>query len=529
MAVKLGTITPDGKGDVFSYAEDDMVEDPKLIEHLSHFGIKINQLEKTEKSMIELELDLNQRIGEWSILCESGSNLEPISGPGFTGMKNLGNSCYMNSVMQVLFTIPDFMKRFVDNAPKLFELYPSDPANDFDIQFAKLGCGLHSGKYSSIATKSIDSENTGIAPTMFKNMISKNHKDFASKLQQDAQEFFLHVINELEKHSRSNFNPADALKFAVEDRVECCSSGKVKYTKRDEYCLPLHIPLHTAINASEVREYEEKLMEAEKRGQKLNPNQFVRPRITLKSCFERFGQTEIVEQFYSSAINGQTTAKKSTRLATMPDFIMLHLKKFTLREDWTCVKLDVAIDIPDILDLSTLRSSGLQSNEELLPEIDVPPPQPTLDEGVISQLVDMGFPIEACKKAVFFTKNNGIELATQWIMEHIADDDFGDPFVPPGTSITGGSFTPDANGLEMITGMGFTVAQATKALKETSNNVERAADWIFSHQNELDDMDTNESFSDGTDAAVAAASAEPKYRDGESRKLHSLCIYSYFR
>lgn len=51
--------------------------------------------------MVELELDLNSRIGEWSILTESSSKLVPISGPGYTGMKNLGNSCYLNSVIQV--------------------------------------------------------------------------------------------------------------------------------------------------------------------------------------------------------------------------------------------------------------------------------------------------------------------------------------------------------------------------------------------------------------------------------------------
>lgn len=101
LAVKLGTITPDGKGDVYSYEEDDMVENPNLIKHLGHFGIKVNQLEKTEKSMVELEIDINNRIGEWSAMTESSSNLVPISGPGYTGMKNLGNSCYLNSVMQV--------------------------------------------------------------------------------------------------------------------------------------------------------------------------------------------------------------------------------------------------------------------------------------------------------------------------------------------------------------------------------------------------------------------------------------------
>ncbi len=34
LAVKLGTITPDGQADVFSYAEDNMVKDPHLVKHL---------------------------------------------------------------------------------------------------------------------------------------------------------------------------------------------------------------------------------------------------------------------------------------------------------------------------------------------------------------------------------------------------------------------------------------------------------------------------------------------------------------
>lgn len=48
LAVKLGTITKEGKGDVYSYDEDDMVENPNLIQHLSHFGINILNLEKVQ-------------------------------------------------------------------------------------------------------------------------------------------------------------------------------------------------------------------------------------------------------------------------------------------------------------------------------------------------------------------------------------------------------------------------------------------------------------------------------------------------
>ncbi|XP_055373009.1 ubiquitin carboxyl-terminal hydrolase 5 [Condylostylus longicornis] len=508
LAVKLGTITAEGKGDVFSYAEDDMVEDPYLVDHLAHFGIKVAQMTKTEKSMVELELDINQKIGEWDILTESNSNLIPMSGPGYTGMKNLGNSCYLNSVMQVLFTIPDFVKRFVLGASDYFATYPDDPANDFNIQMAKLGTGLCSGKYSSIPDNSLDSESTGISPAMFKNLIGKNHPDFSTKHQQDAQEFFLHLINILDRNSRNQENPANALKFSIEDRVECQASKKVKYTTRDEYCLPLQIPLKMATNLDEVKEYEEKLAEAQKNGQKLPPDSLVRPKITLKACLDAFSQSEIIEQYYSTAIRDKTSAKKTSRLATMPDYLMLHLKKFMLREDWTSMKLDVSIDIPDILDLSSLKSSGLQPGEELLPELDdkTQLDSPPMDEKVLNSLVEMGFPIDACKRAIFSTKNSGLEPATQWIMEHITDSDFNDRFVPPGLeNQKSGSFRADPNSLEMLMGMGFNEIQAIKALKATENNIERATDWIFSHQGDLDGAENDEE------------PCTPKMRDGSSK------------
>lgn len=43
LAVKLGTITP-SSADVYSYAEDTMVVDSKLAEHLAHFGINIQKV-----------------------------------------------------------------------------------------------------------------------------------------------------------------------------------------------------------------------------------------------------------------------------------------------------------------------------------------------------------------------------------------------------------------------------------------------------------------------------------------------------
>ena len=58
---------------------------------------------------------------------------------------------------------------------------------------------------------------------------------------------------------------------------------------------------------------------------------------------------------------------------------------------------------------------------------------------------------------------------------------------------------------------GFNRAQAIKALEETNNNIERAADWIFSHTDEIMDLDENTPQTSASDTTTTAA---PAYRDG---------------
>ncbi|KAK4872646.1 hypothetical protein RN001_014675 [Aquatica leii] len=503
LAVKLGTITKEGKGDVFSYAEDEMVEDPNLIEHMAHWGINIANMEKTDKSMIELELELNKKSNEWIALQESSGQLKPVYGPGYTGMVNLGNSCYLNSVMQMLFNIPDFVRKYVNGASNIFDQSNMlDAADDFSVQMAKLGVGLVSGKYSVPPPEGSphDADSPGISPLMFKTLVGRGHADFSTKRQQDAQEFLLHLLTLLERNNRNQTNPGDCFKFQVEERVQCNVSKKVKYTYRADNILSLNIPLEAAVNKDEVSAYEARKAELEAGGKKMDQQAVVRPKIKLFSCLEVFTQSEIVEQFYSTALNAKTTARKSTRFATFPDYLVVQLKKFTLREDWVPIKLDVAVEMPDSLDLNAFRGRGQQPGEEPLPELIGTPPTPDMDEGVLAQLQEMGFPIEACKRAIFFTHNSGVEAASTWIMEHITDTDFGDPFVPPG--MESAAFVPDPNALPLVMSMGFSQDQAVKALKATDNNVERAIDWIFSHQEELD---------------TASSPPPPEFKDGDGR------------
>ncbi|NXB56974.1 UBP13 hydrolase, partial [Struthidea cinerea] len=559
LAVKLGTITPDG-ADVYSFDEEEPVLDPHIAKHLAHFGIDMLQMQVTENGL--RDNDIKPRVSEWEVIQEAGVKLKPMYGPGYTGMKNLGNSCYLNAVMQAIFSIPEFQRAYVGNLPRIFDYSPLDPTQDFNTQMAKLGHGLLSGQYSKPPMKSelIEQvmkeehkpQHNGISPRMFKAFISKGHPEFSSNRQQDAQEFFLHLINLVERNPVGSENPSDVFRFLVEERTQCCQSRKVRYTERVDYIMQLPVALEAATNKDELIAYELKRREAEAARRPLP--ELVRARIPFSACLQAFSEPSNVEDFWSSALQAKSAGVKTSRFASFPEYLVVQIKKFTFGLDWIPKKLDVSIDMPDFLDIGHLRARGLQPGEEELPDIAPPiviPDDPKvdeirlsyfrtpflvaldIDESSVMQLAEMGFPLEACRKAVYYTGNLGAEVAFNWIIAHMEEPDFAEPLVIPafGEVASSGAAALGAVGLDnqppeemvaIIISMGFQRNLAIQALKATNNNLERALEWIFSHADPEEESDPALDTMDMENNANANILAEtgsegPRIKDGPGR------------
>ncbi|XP_043689178.1 ubiquitin carboxyl-terminal hydrolase 14 [Telopea speciosissima] len=498
LAVKLGTITADLEGaDVFSYPEDEIVADPLLAQHLAFFGIDFSSLQKTEMTTAEKELDQNTNF-DWNRIQESGEEVEPLFGPGYTGLINLGNSCYLAATMQVVFSTDSFSSRYYkkQSLKQGFESAPADPTVDLNTQLTKLGHGLLSGKYSVPA----EEKQEGIPPRMFKAVIAASHPEFSSMRQQDALEFFLHLLDQVERANagKPEPDPSRSFKFGIEERLQC-SSGKVAYNKRVDCILSLNIPLHEAINKEQLEAFQRLKAAKSLEGKEVSAEEIVRPRVPLEACLASFSAPEEVHDFYSAALNARTTAIKTAGLTSFPDYLVLHMRKFVMEAGWVPKKLDVYIDVPDVIDISHMRSNGLRPGEELLPqtvaESGVEASKPSANEDIVSQLADMGFNYLHCQKAAINTSNTGVEEAMNWLLSHMNDSDIDDPISQEAQTAEVLLSFVDQSKVDTLVSFGFEEEVARKALKASGGDIEKATDWIFNQPqvSASADMDTTSS------------------------------------
>uniref|UniRef100_A0A914IAW4 Ubiquitin carboxyl-terminal hydrolase n=1 Tax=Globodera rostochiensis TaxID=31243 RepID=A0A914IAW4_GLORO len=397
LVVKLGTIENED-GDIYSYDEDAPVRDPWLAQHLAHFGLDINKFRKTEKTTLELELDANLK-HEFSTIQEEGLQLVSVAGPGFTGLINLGSSCYINSALQVLLIVPDFACVFTEEF--LLGKQPAEINEDFTAQLAKMG---------------------------LKRSVAFVRQRFGELWGEDILNFQL-------QSSRTWRNM-----FAIFTRFVDELSNCVRYSFRTDTILSVAIPVDLIKESNIV------------------VNGVKRKSVTLEGCLTAAFEEEFIDDYLSPVLRVKGRAKQEQRMGSFPDFLFLQLRRFTFDGTRGMRKLDVDVHFPDELDLSAFYSTGeLQPGEQGLPE-DADETSSTLstnkptcsepNQKIVNELLLMGFTENAAKKATLFTKNESLESATNWILQHMDDSDLNDPHpvlskqsVPPSSSSNQGQPT----------------------------------------------------------------------------------------
>jgi len=465
LAVKLGTITPDGKADVYSYAEDSLVLDPLLTHHLAHWGIRVGDMIKTDKSMAELEVSLNEA-HDWTRIAQDGKDLASVRGPLRVGLENLGNSCYCNATLQSLYALAAWRDAYADIAP------PSkEPQGDLGFQLAKLNAAVTKPeavlrpKVSPRHAKAFETQDF-CCPRVLKTLVGQNHVDFSTSEQQDAALYARHLLDLCSRDARVKqraVDPQSWFEFGIETRQECLQSCTVSYAAHKDTVLELVVPLPPGTMAAGAQA-------------KDSP----RPVVSFEACVRATlggDAIETVEDYFSPVTKQRGMCLKQHKLASLPRFLFVALKRFVALTGWLPTKVDVSVPVPAEFDFKDFVGTGLQAGEILMEDM-APGAHagPVADPGFVAEIVQMGFSVVAAEKACLATHNRSQEEAVNWIMAHMDDADLNTPAPAPAAA----TFQANAGFVVQLGDMGFDSAAATLALKETDNNLERAADWLFS-------------------------------------------------
>jgi ubiquitin carboxyl-terminal hydrolase 5/13 len=456
----------------------------ELVKHLAHWGINIADREKTEKSLTEQNVEQNLK-WDFAMTTEDGQELTPVFGKGLTGLKNLGNSCYLASTLQCLYSLPAFQERYY--RPNEPPPAATDPAMDLETQLRKMADGLLSGQYSSPDTDVESSvyspeipHQRGLAPAMLKHLVGQGHEEFSTMRQQDAFELLLHLFKLITRSSPIEQDPSAAFRFVLEQRLECQSCHRVRYRTDEQDNISIPVPARRKPMSKAVEDEEK------------NKDDF--EPVALEECLDIFTSPEAVE-LTCPACDSKDGFIKQSLFKTFPQVLAVNARRFEI-VNWVPTKLDIPVVVGDApFDLDRFLSKGKQDHEALLPE-EANPAAPTFvpNEAAVGQLEAMGFPRVRCEKALHATGNSDAESAMNWLFAHMEDPDIDEP-LDLGASIKLAASTDssiDGESIEMMGAMGIAAPQARKALKETNGDIERAIDWVFSHPDDQGDFGDEE-------------------------------------
>uniref|UniRef100_A0A3B3Q805 Ubiquitin carboxyl-terminal hydrolase n=1 Tax=Paramormyrops kingsleyae TaxID=1676925 RepID=A0A3B3Q805_9TELE len=268
-------------------------------------------------------------------------NLNPVFGglgPSLTGLRNLGNTCYMNSVLQCLCNTTTMANYFNKD-------YYHEDINRSNIlghkgevveEFGVIMKALWSGQYKFIS------------PRDFKVTIGKINDQFAGYDQQDSQELLLFLMDGLHE----DLNKADKRKRCKEeanDHLDDHRAAELAWNKHKQLNESIIVALFQGQFKSTVQ-----CLVCQQKSRTFETFMYLSlplassSRCSLQDCLKLFSKEEKLtdnNKVFCSHCKTHRDATKKLEIWKVPPILLVHLKRFSYDGRWK-QKLQTYVDFP---------------------------------------------------------------------------------------------------------------------------------------------------------------------------------------
>ncbi|XP_034415778.1 ubiquitin carboxyl-terminal hydrolase 8 [Cyclopterus lumpus] len=275
-------------------------------------------------------------------------NLNPSFGglgASLTGLRNLGNTCYMNSILQCLCNTPAMAEYFNNN-------YYMEDINRYNIlghkgevaeEFGVIMKALWAGLYKCIS------------PRDFKITIGKINDQFAGCEQQDSQELLLFLMDGLHE----DLNKADNRKRYKEeenDHMDDQAAADLAWSKHKLLNESIIVALFQGQFKSTVQ-----CLTCHRMSRTFETFMYLSlplastSKCSLQDCLRLFSKEEKLtdnNKVFCRHCKAHRDSTKKLEIWKVPPIVLVHLKRFSYEGRWK-QKLQTAVDFSlDTLDLT---------------------------------------------------------------------------------------------------------------------------------------------------------------------------------